>query len=349
MKQVTAVKIGDMNAPDPDRRGRIEILDVPEKSVGDDEVKIMVAYCSICGSDPRVVGGISRWEPPFGIGHELSGVVVEAGKTAASHGWKPGDRVGGNFRNYCGKCYYCTNGLEQWCEHVTEEPGMAEYVVWNERQPVKIPDDVSLKKACLIEPVSIAVRVMDKTHIKIGQNVVISGAGTIGLLCLQLINLYGAANLTVLEPIAERRELAKKYGAEYVFDPTKDDVVNWANKITDNRGYDVCIEASGAPSAAETLLEISAKCAHIVFAGQYPRDFYLPLNLYEQLYMKELDITGTFVSPYAFTRTAHIIGRLDLDDMTSVVYPIDQAVEAFEAHLSGKNPKVLIQCNPCLD
>ena len=349
MKQVTVVKIGDLHDPDPEKRGRIEVLDVPVKPLGDDEVKVKVAYCSICGSDPHVAAGIFGWEPPFGLGHELSGVITEVGKTAAAHGWKPGDRVGGNFRNYCGKCHYCANGMEQFCENATEEPGMAEYVVWNERQPVKISDDVSLKTACLIEPVSIAVRVMDKTNIKIGHNAVVSGGGPIGLLCLQLINMYGAANLTLLEPNSARRELALKYGAKYVIDPVVENVEKLADKITDGRGFDVCVEASGAQSAAETLLKISAKCARVVYVAQYPRNYNLPVNLYDQMFMKELDITGTFVSPYAFTRTARIIGRLDLDDLTTVVFPIDLAAEAFEAHLSGKYPKVLIQCNADLD
>jgi len=349
MKQVTAVKIGDMLDPDPNRRGRIEVRDVPVKPVGDDEVKIKVAYCSICGSDPHIVGGIFGWEPPFGLGHELSGVIVEAGKTAAAHGWKAGDRVGGNFRNYCGKCHYCANGMEQFCENVTEEPGMAEYVIWNERQPVRVTDDVSLKNACLIEPVSVAVRVMDKTNIKIGHNAVISGGGPIGLLCLQLINIYGAANLTLLEPNPARRKLALKYGAKYVLDPTEDNIEKLTDEITGGRGFDVCVEASGVPAAAETLLEISAKCARIVYVAQYPRGYNMPLNLYDQLFMKELDITGTFVSPYAFTRAARIIERLDLDDLTAAVFPINRAGEAFEAHLTGKHPKVLIQCNPGLD
>jgi len=348
MKQVTAVKIGDLHDKDPEKRGKVEVCDVPVKPVGPHDVKVKVAYCAICGSDPHVVGGIFGWEPPFGIGHELSGVIVEVGENAAGNGWKVGDRVGGNFRKYCGTCYYCTNAMEQWCEHVTEEPGMAEYIVWNERQPVRVPNDVSLKNACLIEPVSIAVRALDKTNIKVGQNVVVSGGGPIGLLCLQLINLYGAANLTLIEPNPARREIAKKYGAKYTLDPTKDDILDLAAKITDGRGFDVCLEVSGAQSAAETLLKISARGARIVYVAQYPRDYNLPLNLYDQLFAKELEITGTFVSPYAFTRTAQIIGRLDLDDLTSVVYPIDQCAEAFEAHLSGKYPKVLIQCNPDL-
>jgi (R,R)-butanediol dehydrogenase/meso-butanediol dehydrogenase/diacetyl reductase/L-iditol 2-dehydrogenase len=348
MKVVSAVKIGNMKDPDPAKRGAVDVLDVPLREIGDDELLIKVAYCAICGSDPHVVGGIFGWEPPFGMGHELSGVVVKTGKNV-KNGFKEGDRVAGNFRNYCGSCYYCTNSMEQFCESVTEEPGMAEYVIWNEKQAVKLPDDVTLKTGCLIEPVSVAVRVMDKTNIKIGQNVLVSGGGPIGLLNLQLINIYGAANLTMLEPNPARRELAAKYGAKHVFNPLSDNVKEEAMRITDGRGYDVLLEVSGIPSAAKSMLDLAARGAQIIYVAQYPRDFDMPLNLYDQLYAKEVSITGTFVSPYTFDRTARIIGRLDLEDLSNVVYSIDDAKEAFEAHLSGKYPKVLIKCNPDLE
>lgn len=190
---------------------------------------------------------------------------------------------------------------------------------------------------------------MDKANIKAGQNVVISGGGPIGLLNLQLMNIYGAANLTLLEPNPARRELALKYGAKYVLDPITDNVKEEALRITEGRGFDILLEVSGVPSAAESMLDISARYAQIIYVAQYSRNYNMPLNLYDQLYAKEVSITGTFVSPYAFTRAAQIIGRLDLDDFTSKVYDIDDAVEAFNAHLSGKYPKVLIKCNPDLE
>ena len=349
MKVVSAVKIGNMKDPDPEKRGAVEVLDVPLREIEDDELLIKVAYCSICGSDPHVVGGIFGWEPPFGLGHELSGVVEKVGAKATINGFKVGDRVAGNFRNYCGTCYYCTNGLEQFCEQSVEEPGMAEYVIWNEKQAVKLPDNVSLKNGCMIEPISVAVRAMDKTDIKIGQNVVVSGGGPIGLLCLQLINIYGAANLTLLEPNPARRELALKYGAKHVLDPTSQDIKAETMKITNGKGFDVLLEVSGIPSAAESMLDIAAQCAKIIYVAQYPREYNMATNLYDEFYAKELTITGMFVSPYAFTRSVNIVDRLDLDALTEHVFDIDDAKEAFEAHLSGKYPKIVIKCNKDLE
>jgi (R,R)-butanediol dehydrogenase/meso-butanediol dehydrogenase/diacetyl reductase/L-iditol 2-dehydrogenase len=230
-------------------------------------LKIFEPYCSICGSDPHLVGGIFGWTAPFGLGHELSGIVVEVGPKC-QNGFRVGDRVAGNFRNACGRCYYCVNGMEQFCEHVSEEPGMAEYVLWNEKQAVLLPEGVSLKQGALLEPVAVAVRAMDKTGIKVGQNVVVSGGGPIGLLCLQLIHLYGAANLTLIEPNPARRELGLKYGARYVLDPSEADIVAETARITSGRGFDVVLEVSGAPSAAEMVPQLAAKLAHVLFVAQ---------------------------------------------------------------------------------
>jgi (R,R)-butanediol dehydrogenase/meso-butanediol dehydrogenase/diacetyl reductase/L-iditol 2-dehydrogenase len=339
-------KVGELHDPNAEKRGAVDVLDVTETPVGPDDVKIKVAYCGICGSDPHSIAGIFNEPAPFPMGHELSGVLVEVGANAKVNGLKVGDRVSGNFRKVCGTCYDCTNAQEQFC-HVNGPPagGMAEYAVWHEKQVVKLPDNVSLLQGSILEPVSIAVRAMDKSGIKFGQNVLVSGGGPIGLLTLQAVNMFGAANLTLLEPNAQRRELAKKYGAKYTFDPTKDDVKAAAAEITSGRGYDVLFEVSGVPSAATSMFDLSAKLANLIYVAQYPRNFDLPLNAYNQLYEKEVNVTGIFVSPYTFSRTAQIIERFDLDAFTQSVFSIDDCKEAFETHMSGKYPKVVIQCN----
>jgi (R,R)-butanediol dehydrogenase/meso-butanediol dehydrogenase/diacetyl reductase/L-iditol 2-dehydrogenase len=343
-------KVGEMHDPDQEKRGAVDIADMPEPETGPDDLKIKVAYCGICGSDPHSVAGIFNIPAPFPMGHEMSGVVVEVGKNATANGFKVGDHVSGNFRNTCGKCYDCTNVQDQFCTNGgPPAPCMAEYVVWNEKQAVKLPAGVSLLQGSLLEPVSIAVRAVDKCTVKPGQNVLVSGGGPIGLLTLQMINMFGAANLTLLEPNPQRRELAKKYGAKHIFDPTSDDVKAEALEITDGRGFDVLFEVSGVPSAAKSMLDLSANLANIVYVAQYPRDFDLPVNAYTQLYEKEVTITGIFVSPYTFSRTAQIIERFDLDDFTQAIYGIDDVKEAFEVHLSGKYPKVIIKCNPDLE
>ncbi|MUG70081.1 zinc-dependent alcohol dehydrogenase [Paenibacillus validus] len=347
MKTIAAVKIGSLKDPNEATRGRVQVIDIPEQEMGDEDVKIKVAYCSICGSDPHLVEGIFDLEPPFGLGHEVSGTIVALGPKAVKKGLKVGDRVAGNFLRFCGTCYYCLNGQEQFCEHMMEynRPGMSESIVWHESQVWKIPDDVSLKEACLLEPVSIAVRIVDKANMKAGHRVAISGGGPIGLLTLQLIKRFGATSLTLIEPIQNRRDLALEFGAEHVIDPVNQDVREESRKITGGRGFDLVIEASGSPRAANAACDIAARGGTVLYIAMFPKDYEMPLNLYDKCYWNELTVSGIFVAPYAFPRAVQLLPKLDLKPFTQKVFPLAQGEEAFAAHVSGNYTKVLIQCN----
>ncbi len=347
MKSVTVVKTGSLRDPDETKRGQVKVTDIPMQPLGDEDVRIKVAYCAICGSDPHLVENIFGWEVPFGLGHELSGVVVELGAKATKKGLKVGDKVSGNFLKFCGTCYYCQNGQQQFCEHADESnnPGMSEYIVWHESQVYKMPDDVDLKEACLLEPISVAVRLMDKVDLQIGQTVAICGGGPIGLLATQAIRMSGAANLTLIEPIADRRDLALSYGADHVVDPIAEDVKKAAMDLTGGRGFDVVIDCSGSTKAVYDLPYITAKGGKLIYAAMYPNDFEMPLNIYKYCYANELTITGMYVSPYAFPRAWQIFPKFNLEAFTSAVFPIDEASEAFKAQVSGKHIKILIECN----
>lgn len=348
MKSLAVVRPGSLKEKNPDKRGLIEIVEKPEPTVGEHDVKIKVAYCSICGSDPHVAENIFGREVPYGMGHEISGVIVEMGSGVNTKGLKVGDRVAGNFLRACGRCYYCQNGQPQFCEHAIDEgvsPGYAEYLVWDESQVWKIPDDVSLRSACILEPISIAVRVTDRTELKVGERVCIQGGGPIGLLILQVMKMRGATSLTLIEPIASRRELAKQFGADYVIDPNAVNAVEEGVKITGGMGYDVVVEVSGFTPAADVPLKVAANGAKVLYIAMYPPAFELPINLYEYMYTKNLTLTATKVAPYCFPRAVQLLPRIDTAPFTEISFPLVDAEKAFQEHLSGHHTKVLICCN----
>ena len=348
MKTVAVTKIGRLADPDETSRGKIEVIDFPSQPLGPEDVRIRVAYSSICGSDPHVAEGVFRTDVPFGLGHEVSGVVSELGDKATKTGLKVGDRVACNFLKFCGTCRPCLNGNQQFCEFLRNEyrrPGMSEEVVWHESQVFKLPDSVSLLKGCLLEPTSIAVRIADKANLKVGDRVAICGGGPIGQLALQVMKHAGATSLTIIEPIAERRSLALNTGADHAIDPLSEDQIARAEQITQGNGFDVVIDASGSPRAVRGLLDIAAKGGTVIYGAMYPQDYELPLNLADYLYTKELTITGVFVAPYAFPRALQILPYLELTALTQAIFPLEDAEEAFQVHLSGKFPKVVLQCN----
>ncbi|OJW02393.1 MAG: alcohol dehydrogenase [Microbacterium sp. 67-17] len=347
MKTVAVTRIGSLRDPDENARGRVEVVDFPEQDLGPEDVRVRVAYSAICGSDPHLAEGYFGTDVPIGLGHELSGVVEALGERAHRNGLQVGDRVAGNFLRFCGTCRPCQEGKQQFCEHIQEynRPGMAETITWHESQLYKLPDSVSLLKGCLLEPTSVAVRIADKTRVRVGDRVAIVGGGPIGQLTLQVMRMYGATSLTMIEPIAERREMATRHGAEFVIDPVAEDQFARADEITDGRGYDVVIDASGSTRAVKGILDIAAKGGTVVYGAMYPAQFEMPLNLSDYLYLKELTLTGVFVSPYAFPRALQILPHLDVDELTAAVFDLDDASEAFAVHVSGVHPKVVIRCN----
>ncbi len=343
MKIVAMVKAGEIGGP----RGEVGVVDFPMPEPGPEDVLIKVGYCSICGSDPHVLTGVFPLPTPFGLGHEASGTIVTLGAQATVKGLKVGDRVAGNYGRVCGTCYYCRNGQEQFCENTgaSFKPAMAEYVCWHEQQVYKIPDSVSLEEACLTEPVAIALRGIEKADLRVGARVAVSGAGGIGLLMVQLAKMSGASSVTVIEPVAAKRKLARELGADHLLNPATDDVMAEAMKITHDIGFDAVLESSGAPAACGPALDMLAKGGTVVYFAMYPMQYELPVNLFAHAYLKEITIRGFFNSPYSFPRAVALLSRLNLKALIQKVFPIEEAVAAFEVQMSGQYAKVLIQCS----
>ncbi len=355
MKTLCGVRVGDMKDPNPDTRGIVELVDLPMPKLGEQDVRIKVAYCAICGSDPHCVAGCfgqpQGSTDPIPLGHEISGIITELGPKANHRGLKVGDRVAGNFLRFCGGCYYCQNGQQQFCEFAQDynRPGFASELIWHEDQVYKLPDSVDLKKGCLLEPMSIIVRMMDKAQMKAGMRVCVCGGGPIGLMALATFKLYGATSLTMIEPIADRCEIAKSLGAEYTINPITQNVIEEANKITDNLGFDVVLDCSGSVHAVMPLPEITAKCGMLIYGAQYPNEYEMPFNLSKYLYFKEITVTGIMVAPYSYPRALQLLPEVDLSCLTNTIFELEDGVKAFEAQLTGKYPKILIRCNPDID
>jgi len=350
MKAGAIIKTGRLNDPDESKRGVVGLVDIDDPVIADDEVLIKVGYCSICGSDPHALEENPGRPLPRPFGHEVSGVIAELGKNATVKGLKVGDRIAGNFRHTCGVCYYCQMGQPHFCTGAfrpgrAPRPGMAPYLVWNESQVFKLPDEVSLKKGCLLEPVSIAVRVGDKVANQIGVRTLVSGGGPIGQLALQILKFQGGTSLTMVEPIADRRELAKRFGAKHTIDPINQDVVEEAMRITNGLGFDVAVDVSGIPAAADKLPPLMARGGTLMYGAMYPGDYEMPFNLLEFMYRKDLTLTGLFLSPHTFPRSVQLMENLDLDPFIEASFPLEEISEAFNVHMSGKYPKVVVNCN----
>ena len=332
-------------------KGKIEVQDIEKPLCPPDEIMVKIKYCALCATDVHTVtNGLFGLNKPLTLGHEMSGEVVEIGDEVPDGLFEIGDKVTANPVPYCGVCPQCRRGLYQHCEKAAFNPdnrpmnAMAEYRSYPVKQLYKVPKDIPFEHACLTEPINCASRGLQLANPQLGATICISGAGSIGLIMLDLIKYRGGTRITVIDPVKEKRELALEMGASFVIDPVNQNVVEEAMKITDGLGYDVVFEMSGAKSAAELCPDLVAHAGTIEFFAVFPEDYNFPLNLFD-MFNKEARIQFTFTNPTLYPRSIDLLRKLDMDKLVGPVYDIEDAPKAFEDFKKAKWPKLLIKCS----
>ena len=249
---------------------RLDRIPIPEVSAG--KVKIAPKFCGICGSDlHEYLGGnnlipapghphpITNEVSPLTLGHEFSGIVEEVGEGVS--GVRPGDRVCVQPTIYDGSCRACKRGLVNCCDKngfvglSGWHGGLCDHMVVPESCVKKLPDNVPLEVGALIEPLAVGWHAVDVSPWKEGDSALVLGGGPIGLAVVQALSGRGCKNIIVSEVSNKRREFAKQFGAHHTIDPTKGDVVEMVEGLTDGEGADVGFDAAGVQVAVDTALK----------------------------------------------------------------------------------------------
>ena len=326
-------------------------VEIPE--VGPGMVKVKIAYSALCATDMHMVSmrvmGAKFVEGGRSMGHEASGVIVEAGTgpEVENTGLKVGDKAAIFPGSNCGQCENCRRGLGQYCLRRAQGGiggTFAEYVVIRASSAFKIPDDGDLQKYALVEPTVCTIRAMDLSPIKHGQTVMVSGIGGIGSILLDLVIHSGASRITVSDPVQQKRENGLAMGAQYSIDPSRENVAERAMEITGGYGFDHVFEVSGVPAAAQGALDSITRTGTVTYFAVYPPPYELPLNLHS-LYMKEGRIQTVFTSPLLVPRAINLIPRLQMDKIIGKIYDLEDGMEAIEMFHKSIYPKILLKCN----
>lgn len=275
---------------------KFELRDIPVPEVTEGKVMVEVAYVGICGSDiPRYFeGGVHSF--PQVLGHEFSGVITAVGENVAE--LNIGDRVAVAPLVPCGKCDICQKGEPAMCGNYSfigsrEQGAMAEFVVVPEKNVVKVPENLSLKEAAMLEPLTVAIHGIDRVSLLSGDEVVVLGAGTIGLLTLVALRSRGVGNITVIDINENKLKLAKTVGADIVVNPLNIDIDAYFNE---NRKPSVVIETAGSSITQRQAIEIVEKRGSVVYVGTSTRDVVLPPETFEKILRGELLVTGSWMS-----------------------------------------------------
>lgn len=326
---------------------RIETREIPKPAEGEALLKML--YCGICGSDMGLYkGNMGAYATfPRVPGHEVAAEIVEIGSNM--YGLEKGNIVTVNPYFNCGHCYSCTRGYVNCCTDnqtmgLARDGAFAEYLV----MPVeRLYDGKGLdpKLLALIEPFCISYHAAKRGGIRPGDNVLVVGAGTIGVFAMMAAKLMGAT--VCVSDVAEAKlKLAQKLGADYIiFNDDDSRFKEKADCITGGKGFDVCIEAVGLASCMMDCVNAAAHRAVVVEVGIPSKPMEFPFNVVQK---KELDLRGSRNALRAeFEELIEIAlsGRLNLEEMITAIYPLDEVETAFNEmdRNPGNNLKTLVK------
>lgn len=237
----------------------VKYEEYPKLEIRPGNVIINVNSCGICGTDLHIYKGLpSNWPVPGVRGHEISGIIKEIAEDVRR--FKVGDRVVVQPLMFCGSCRACNNGTPNLCYNAIlvggEIPGgFAEQVMVPEKAIFSIPEGVSLREAACVEPLATPVHAFRNNVSGINETAVIFGAGPQGLLTLQIAKVMGVSKVYVFDVIDHRLEVAKRLGADIVFNSNNVDPVDVIKKETKGFGVDLAFDAAGIPSARQRLIQ----------------------------------------------------------------------------------------------
>jgi 2-desacetyl-2-hydroxyethyl bacteriochlorophyllide A dehydrogenase len=326
---------------------RFAVEERPVPEVGELDVLVSVHACGICGTDIHVLHGEHIVKFPVIPGHEFSGEIVQTGSGVVNV--KVGDRVTIDPNIVDHTCRYCRRGEINLCENLTAvglnyDGGFAEYCNVPAVQSYKVPDSLSLDEAAMTEPLACCVHGIDRAGIVPGDSVVVLGAGSIGLMMVQLARICGAGHIIVSEPDEAKRHLAARLGADVQLNPLSQDVSADVTQIT-GVGADVVIESAGRLETAELAPKLARRGGTVLLFGVVSPDKLAKISPYE-IFFRELSIRGSFVNPFTHARAIELLTSRQVELMPLVThrFSLDDAVRALEAAPSPDAMKVLLMC-----
>lgn len=329
--------------------GNLDVMDVEEPRCGDDQVKIEIAFCGVCGTDLHVLHDTFRNFPPVILGHECSGVVAEVGRLVTDV--RVGERVTvlGATAVTCGACRYCRSGYFIFCRNRRGighgvNGAFTRFLVARPDQLYRIPDTFSLEEAALSEPFAAAVQaVTEITQARRGEMALVSGPGPIGLLCLKLLVAEGVKTLVAgAADDDERLAAAAQMGAADVVNVGKRGLSEAVQQLTNGEGVDIALECAGHPNSVRGCLESLRPMGRYTQVAICGREITFPID---QIFYKQLTVRGSITyTARTWSRMMDIYasGSVRLHDLVTQTLPISEWRNAFDLCATRKAIKVLM-------
>jgi L-iditol 2-dehydrogenase len=314
---------------------RLDELAVPDPQPG--EVRLRPLAAGICGTDAHILQGAFPATCPVVLGHEVAGIVDAVG--AGVMGLAEGDLVTVQPNTCCGACRYCRMGSEHLCPNlkaygVHMNGGFSEAMVVPARVAYRLPTGMDARIGCLAEPLACCVHGMDRLAMRSGSNVLVIGAGLIGLMLTRLARLAGAGTIVVSEPQEARRDNALAFGADCVVGPKR-----LEEEASSRGGFDAVIDAVGSTTTFESAITSSARGARILVFGVAAISAVSNICPYD-IYARELTVIGSFINPYTHERAVSLLPQIGLDKLQINTFSLLDFRQAFDAQSGGTPAKI---------
>jgi len=301
-----------------------------------------VQAAGICGTDIHATQGLFPWTPPLVMGHEYTGVVREVGRGVEKR--LVGKAVACEPSYGCGTCPECAAGRISQCPGATRVGGFAERVALPLHCVHALPKGLDPVTAAMTEPAACCLSGLEQFRMPKNATVVVMGGGIMGLLTMAIAKHRGAKRLILSDPIEERREAARKLGAQVVVDPTRESLRDRVMALTKGRGADVVCEAVGKPELVAEALALTKPAGHLQLVGVNPKGSRLPLDLFDVHY-REITLGGAFGRGTAFRRALALMPKLGVKRLITARFPLAKVAEAFAHATAARGAKTVIMPN----
>ena len=320
----------------------VSVERVPDPAPQRDEVVVQVAASGLCGTDLHIYRNEYMSDFPVIPGHEFGGVIAEVGQDVTS--FRPGDRVVVDPNLYCGHCYFCRNEQSNHCLNwegigITRPGSFAEYVAAPARACYRLPDNLSDAQAAYVEPVACVVHSLKRIRIWPGDEILIFGAGPMGLLLVQALRHMGASLVVVVEKQPDRLALASHMGASATVLSCPDQAE--ALRELAPYGFGVVVDATGVPAVIEQAFQYLKPRGQYLQFGVAPKDARISLSPYD-LFQHDWTVVGSFALCYTFQPAIAWLssGILQVESLISHTLPLTEFPAALQAFAAGRTMKV---------
>ncbi len=330
------------------REPGIWMEDVPEPDVGHNDLLIEIGKTAICGTDIHIYEW-NEWAShtipvPMTVGHEFAGVVVATGGEV--EGFKPGDRVSGEGHITCGQCRNCRAGRRHLCRNTkgvgVDRPGcFAEFLAIPAVNAFPLPDDIGDDLAAILDPLGNAAHTALSFDL-VGEDVLITGAGPVGLMAAAIARHVGARFVVVTDVNGYRLELARKMGATRAVDAKAESLSNVMEELGMKEGFDVGMEMSGNAGALRDLLGVMNHGGRVGILGIPPHEVAIDWN---QVIFKGLTLKGIYgreMFETWYKMATMMQSGLNVSGVLTHHFPIDDFEEGFDVMRSGLSGKVVL-------